>query len=77
MDAQEAFNGKLMEEVSTIKRGVYGDQPNQTPGALSRIAMLEQKVKKLFSDRKKAIWVGSGAIIGVGGLVELIKLILK
>lgn len=77
MDAQEAFNEQLMSEVGTIKRGVYGDEPNQTPGALSRITMLEVKVKKLFSDRKKVIWVGSTAVVVVGGLFKLIELFLK
>lgn len=77
MDAQEVFNDKLMGKVETIERGVYGDQPNQTPGALSRITMLEQKVKKLFSDRKKVIWVGSTFVVVVGGLFKLIELLLK
>lgn len=65
------------DNIETLKRGVYGDQPNQTPGALSRIAMLEQKVKKLFSDRKKVIWVGSTAIVVVGALFKVLELLLK
>lgn len=75
--SDDDFKAAVLNELATIKRGLYGDQPNQTPGALSRIFTLEQKVKKLFSDRKKVIWVGSTVVIVVGGLFKLIEMLLR
>lgn len=76
MDATEAFQESMLKKVEKMERGMYGEADNLTPGFGSRIFTLEQKVKKLFADRKKVIWVGSTAVVIIGGLIEVIKLLL-
>lgn len=69
---QEHFErqDKMLEE---IHRAMYGEPKNEVPGVLSRLKMVELKVKKIFNERSKVIWVGGTAIAIVTGIVELIK----
>lgn len=59
--------------LAEIHRAIYGEPKNEVPGALSRLKMLEIKVKRLFTERARVIWVGGTAIAIITGIVELIK----
>lgn len=62
---------KMLEE---IHRAVYGEPKNEVPGVISRVQTLENGVKKLFSERSKIIWIGTGALGVITGLIEIFKL---
>lgn len=74
---QRSFNKEILDEVHTIRRGVYGDKINGVRGLIQRqddderrIDALETSVKSM---RQKAIWTGAGFIVGLQSLWEFIK----
>lgn len=74
---QRSFNKTILDEVHTIKRGLYGDPLNGTQGLIQRqesdekrIEALEGSVKTL---RQRMIWTGAGFLVGVQSLWEWIK----
>lgn len=78
--SDEAFKAEVLRQLkqladgqATMNRGLYGEKENQTPGLIARMLTAEQKLRKLFSDRKKVIWVGGTAVLIAGGIVEAIK----
>lgn len=53
---------RMEEEILTIKRGVYGDQPNKIKGLIETDREQHERIKKLENLKNKAIWVLAGAI---------------
>lgn len=62
---------RMLEE---IHRAMYGEPKNEVPGVLARLKTVEIKLKKLFHDRARVIWVGSAFVVLVGAIWELAKL---
>ena len=67
-------------DIATINRGIYGDPINNVPGIHERFKELLEKdkiqhdrIKSLEESKKKALWVGGGALISVEALWQLIK----
>lgn len=59
---------EIRKDMSTVKRGLYGEHENDQPGALARIAATEAEVSILKEFKKRILWVW-GAIVtfAVGG----------
>lgn len=62
---------EIKQEISIIKRGVYGDPDNKVVGLIDynknahdKIAHLEKKISKLETFKSKLVWLVS--LIGVG-----------
>lgn len=77
---QRIFNGEVrnfmktsMDEIKTIKRGMYGDSANGVKGLIQRQEEDEAKIKKLEGFRNRMIWFGSGIVIGLQAIVEFFK----
>lgn len=70
---QRTFNKTIMDEVRTIKRGMYGDSENGVKGLIQRQEEDEKQIKELKGFRNKMIWAGSGLVLGVQGIWEFIK----
>lgn len=63
---QTATTAKLSEDVSEVKRGLYGDPKNEVVGIMAT-------VKSLKTFKTKAIYWGSGVIVGVNVAIFIIR----
>jgi hypothetical protein len=73
INSQERQNFKVLEDLGTINRGVYGDEPNGVEGLITRQDGTEKDVTKLKSSQVKAIAWGSGFVVGVNVIIFIIK----
>lgn len=65
---------KRMEgEIHTIKRGVYGDEPNGVEGLIATDKKQHIRIKSLEDGRKKFVYFG----LGVMGVIEIIIQVIK
>jgi hypothetical protein len=62
---------RLEQDVSEIKRGVYGDKPNKVKGLIE----LREDVDTLVELKKKIIWGFAGALVVLESLIHLGKLL--
>lgn len=80
----KVFKVTILNEVGSIKRGVYGDSVNGVRGLIQRqdedekrIRQLEQDTKEIKASvkgfRNKLIWTGAGFVAGLQALWEFIK----
>lgn len=60
------------EELSIIKRGVYGESANKVPGLMDRQTSTETKVAALEKVKDKLVWIS----VGIGMTVQVIALII-
>lgn len=58
---------ELRRELHTIKRGVYGDEPNGVIGLIRTDQAQHERLKVLEDFKKKTMWIG-------GGIVALIEM---
>lgn len=63
---QTATTAKMAEDMDEVKRGLYGDPKNEVPGIMAT-------VKSLKTFKTKALYWGSGVIVGVNVAIFLIK----
>lgn len=63
----------LSDEVSTVKRGVYGDAANKVPGLIDTDREQHKRIKSLEETRKKALWFAGGGIGVLEGLWHWLK----
>jgi hypothetical protein len=66
MQEQSTTQAKLVEDVEEIKRGLYGDPKNEVVGIMTTVKML-----KTFKTR--AVYWGSGLVVGVNGAIYFVK----
>lgn len=59
---------RIEDDLSEIKRGLYGDEKNKIPGALDRLTLVEEDVDKIHEVHKKAKWLGAGFIAALQGI---------
>jgi hypothetical protein len=64
---------KLTALVEKMNRGLYGDEINKQPGLMQKHFEVSAKVDMLDDHRKKAIWWGSGLMIGIQAVWFMIK----
>lgn len=62
---------RIEHEVYTIKRGVYGDKENGKLGLIETDLQQHERLKKLEDFRKKAIYLGTGAIAVIEVLAHI------
>jgi hypothetical protein len=63
---QTATSAKLSEDVDEVKRGLYGDPKNEVVGIMTT-------VKALKTFKTRALYWGSGVIVGVNIAIFLIR----
>lgn len=73
MIQQETQNTKVIEEIDSVKRGVYGDPQNQNPGLLDRQKVTEETVRRIKSKQSKTFWWASGAVAGLNVAIYFVK----
>lgn len=66
-------NLSVMQKINSLERGVYGDEPNETPGLNDRLKTNELEVNKLKNKQTRALAWGGGFIVGFNALIFLIK----
>ena len=59
---------ELRKELHTIKRGVYGDEPNGVIGLIRTDMAQHERIKSLEDFKKKTVWIG-------GGLLALVEVL--
>lgn len=77
---QESFNKTILDEVHTIKRGLYGDTINSVKGLVDRQnddererADMKKDITMLKGFRARMIWSGAGFLAAIQGVYEFIK----
>lgn len=50
----------IKEDMEDVKLGIYGNERNKVLGLLDRQSKDEDRIEKLESFKKKAIWMGTG-----------------
>jgi len=65
---------RMEDEIHTIKRGVYGDEPNGVKGLIATDREQHQRIKSLEDNRKKLLWFGGGILAMVELIIQIIKL---
>jgi len=65
---------RMEEEIHTIKRGVYGDEPNQVKGLIQTDREQHLRIKKLEDGRRKFLYFGAGVLAVVEIIIQLVKL---
>lgn len=81
---QDEHNKKMMGEIATIKRGLYGDETNLVKGLMERqledernIEQLEKstdnRLRKLENGEKKKAWMAAGFLAAVEIIVQVAK----
>lgn len=73
MNSESEQNKKVLEEIAAVGRGVYGDKKNGYSGLIDRQQQTEADVKNLKQVKNRAMWTGSGIIIGVNAIIFFIK----
>lgn len=73
MALQETQNIKVLEEIGTINRGVYGDKPNGTLGLLTRQDTVERDVRRLKNNQARAAAWGAGFVVGLNAIIFFFK----
>lgn len=65
------------EELSTIKRGIYGDPLNKVPGLIDTDKDQDRRIKELEEQRKKQKYtmagIGAAAGVGLPLIIEWVK----
>lgn len=51
---------KILKQVESINRGLYGDAVNKVPGLMQQHYELDAKVDKLQESEKKRTWMAGG-----------------
>lgn len=67
----------MQQDVSSIKRAVYGDPINQVPGLIERQNKDEAAIQSLKEGRKKLGWVLAGFIAAIQAVYFLFKEIIS
>lgn len=65
--------GSLSSEIQTVKRGVYGDEPNGVLGLIQTDKEQHKRIKSLEGTRAKALWTFGGLIAAFEIFWQLIK----
>lgn len=65
---------RMEDEIHTIKRGVYGDEPNGVKGLIQTDKEQHTRIKKLENGRNKFLWFGGGVLAVIEIIIQLIKL---
>lgn len=66
---------KRMEgEIHTIKRGVYGDEPNGVLGLIDTDKSQDLRIKAIEDKDNKRVWMGVGALAIIEMIIQVIKL---
>lgn len=66
---------KRMEgEIHTIKRGVYGDEPNGVLGLIDTDKSQDLRIKAIEDKDSKRVWMGLGALAVIEIIIQVIKL---
>ncbi len=63
----------IQEDVHTIKRGVYGDEPNGVLGLIATDKDQHRRIKNLEDTKKKIIYVAIGAFSIIEFIIHLAK----
>lgn len=59
---------RMEDEILTIKRGVYGDEPNGVKGLITTDQEQHIRIKKLENTKNKVAWFIAGAFALFEGL---------
>lgn len=54
---------RIESELHTVKRGVYGDEPNGVKGLIKTDIEQHQRIKKLEERDKKYVYIGTGIVV--------------
>lgn len=65
---------RMENEIHTIKRGIYGDEPNGVEGLIATDKKQHIRIKSLEDGRKKFIYFGLGAMGVIEIIIQVIKL---
>lgn len=71
--SQEVANTKLSEDVEEVKRGLYGDPKNEVVGVIGKIKSMDTIVKSLKSFNARAMYWGTGVLVGINAAIYFIK----
>jgi hypothetical protein len=52
----------IKEDMEDVKLGIYGNEKNKVLGLLDRQIKDEERIEKLETFRKKAMWIGTGFV---------------
>lgn len=64
---------RIEDEVHTIKRGIYGDEPNHVKGLIKTDAEQEERIVKLEDARKKTLWMIGGGLLVIEAVMQIAK----
>ena len=67
--AQDHF----MREISTIKRGIYGDEENMVKGLIEIDREQHDRIRSLEQSKNKVYWFGSGFVLSWPLIYEFVK----
>src|SRR6185295_18143589 len=73
IDTQKAHNKNILDDVHTIKRGVYGDEKNKVKGLIQTDIEQHERIKSLEDTRRKFIYMATAAVLVIEGLIHLLK----
>jgi hypothetical protein len=71
--SQEVANTKLSEDVEEVRRGLYGDPKNEVVGVIVKIKTMDTSVKALKAFKARAVYWGTGVLVGVNAAIYFIK----
>ena len=63
----------MKEELHQVKRGVYGDPANKTPGLIDTDISQHHRIKKLEEVKNKFLWTAGGITAVVSFILYLLK----
>ena len=70
--SQENTNKQVLAELSTIHRGLYGDDKNKTPGLIERQEEDEERISRLEKWNERIMWIWGAVVTLVVGAWELL-----
>lgn len=70
---QELVNTSVTNDLSDVKRGVYGDEKNKVVGLLDRQNATEKEVKTIKAKQTKLGRIAAGIVLGFNAAIFLIK----
>lgn len=74
-DEMLTMQKETLVQVSDISRAIYGDEKNKVPGLLERQSADEADIQKLKDAKKKFVWIASGILIAINGLMHFKDLV--